>query len=308
MENPNPTLKTMNKLLLPLLGALTLTVASCSETPAPSGSLHRIDIQSRTDLHAWFHYSPTRPIVISGHRGGMISGYPENCIESFEKTLTIMPSFFEIDPRLTRDSVIVLMHDATIDRTTDGSGLVSDYTWEELQRFRLKDRDGKLTEFRIPTLEEAIRWSQGKTILNLDIKDVPLEFMSQFINRLDPPNVMYTVHNARQARMLLDRDPEAMFSAWCKNLTEYRAYREARIPASQMMAYVGTMIYADQQPLYDSLHRQGILCMISVAPTHDRRATETQKQEGYLLEIASGCDVIETDYPYLFEGLDLERR
>ena len=298
----------MNKQLLSLLGAIALLGVSCSETPVSADAPHYISIEKRADLHAWFRYSPTRPIVISGHRGGMISGYPENCIESFEKTLTMMPSFFEIDPRLTRDSVIVLMHDATIDRTTSGSGRVADYTLAELQQFRLKDRDGNLTEFRIPTLEEAIRWSQGKTILNLDIKDVPLEFMSEFINRLAPANVMYTVRNARQARLLLDRDPDAMFSAWCKNLSEYRAYQEAEIPASQMMAYVGTMMLADQQPLYDSLHRQGVMCMISVAPTHDRRAAEAQKRGGYELELGSGCDVIETDYPYLFLGLNTERR
>ena len=298
----------MNKPQLTLIAILALLGVSCPEAPAPTGAPHHIDIETRADLHAWFRYAPDRPVVVSGHRGGMVAGYPENCIVSFEKTLTMMPSFFEIDPRLTRDSVIVLMHDATIDRTTDGSGRVSHYTWEELRRFRLKDRDGKVTEFRIPTLEEAIQWSRGKTILNLDIKDVPLEFMSDFINRLNPPHVMYTVHNARQARLLLDRDPDAMFSAWCKNLSEYRAYREAGIPASQMMAYVGPMMLADRQPLYDSLHRQGIMCMISVAPTHDRRATETMKQQGYELEITSGCDVIETDYPYLFQDLDLNRR
>ena len=75
-----------------------------------------------------------------------------------------------------------------------------------------------------------------------------------------------------------------------------------------MMAYVGTMMLADQQPLYDSLHRQGVMCMISVAPTHDRRAAEAQKRGGYELELGSGCDVIETDYPYLFLGLNTERR
>ena len=206
----------MNKPQLTLFAILALLGVSCSKAPAPTGAPHHIDIETRADLHAWFRYAPDRPVVVSGHRGGMVAGYPENCIESFGKTLTMMPSFFEIDPRLTRDSVIVLMHDATIDRTTDGSGRVSDYTWEELRRFRLKDRDGKVTEFRIPTLEEAIQWSRGKTILNLDIKDVPLEFMSDFINRLNPPHVMYTVHNARQARLLLDRDPDAMFSTWCK--------------------------------------------------------------------------------------------
>ena len=50
----------------------------------------------------------------------MAPGYPENCIETFENTLSHMPSFFEIDPQMTRDSVIVLMHDPTIDRTTTG--------------------------------------------------------------------------------------------------------------------------------------------------------------------------------------------
>ena len=183
-----------------------------------------IDIKDRAQLHEWFRYSPERPVVISGHRGGMVTGFPENCIESFEKTLTMMPSFFEIDPRMTKDSVIVLMHDATIDRTTTGTGKVSDYTYAELQQFFLKDREGNVTTYKIPTLEECIAWSQGKTILNLDIKDVPLEVMSQFINRLAPANVMYTVRNAKQARTYLDRDPQAMFSCWCKNMKEFNEY------------------------------------------------------------------------------------
>lgn len=72
---------------------------------------HHITVKNSRDLHAYFRYAPDRPIVISGHRGGMLDGYPENCIESFEKTLSYMESFFEIDPRLTKDGVIVLMHD-----------------------------------------------------------------------------------------------------------------------------------------------------------------------------------------------------
>lgn len=85
----------------------------------------------------------------------MVTGFPENCIESFEKTLTMMPSFFEIDPRMTKDSVIVLMHDATIDRTTTGTGKVSDYTYAELQQFFLKDREGNVTTYKIPPSRSA---------------------------------------------------------------------------------------------------------------------------------------------------------
>lgn len=101
---------------------------------------HYITVKNSRDLQAYFRYAPDRPIVISGHRGGMLDGYPENCIESFEKTLSYMESFFEIDPRLTKDGIIVLMHDETIDRTTTGKGKVSDYTYAELQQFNLVDR------------------------------------------------------------------------------------------------------------------------------------------------------------------------
>ena len=293
-----------NTKLLLLAACCAAIMPACAQAPR----LHTVKIDSIEELQAYFTYDPARDVIVSGHRGGMMPGYPENCIESFEKTLSMMPSFFEIDPRLTKDSVIVLMHDATIDRTTTGTGKVSDYTYAELQQFFLKAREGNVTTYKIPTLEECIAWSQGKTILNLDIKDVPLEVMSQFINRLAPANVMYTVRNAKQARTYLDRDPQAMFSCWCKNMKEFNEYVGERIPWSQVMAYVGTMMLPDQQELYDNLHRNGVMCMISLAPTHDRRATDAQKIQGYELEIPTGCDVIETDYPYLFQNLNLNRK
>ena len=117
---------------------------------------HYITVKNSRDLQAYFRYAPDRPIVISGHRGGMLDGYPENCIESFEKTLSYMESFFEIDPRLTKDGIIVLMHDETIDRTTTGKGKVSDYTYAELQQFNLVQRDNlQNSNFkRMPGMEQ----------------------------------------------------------------------------------------------------------------------------------------------------------
>ena len=218
-----------------------------------------------------------------------------------------MESFFEIDPRLTKDGVIVLMHDETIDRTTTGKGKVSDYTYAELQQFNLVDRNGNVTAFKIPTLKECLEWSKGKTILNLDIKDVPLDIMADFIEKENPVNVMYTVHNAEQARYYLDREPKAMFSCWCKNMEEFGKYEKAGIPWKQVMAYVGPKMKPEEQALYDALHRNGVMCMISVAPTHDRGKTEAEKIAGYKTEIGTHPDVIETDYPYLFQGLDLTK-
>ena len=110
--------------------------------------LHTVPCRNYAQVEAYFRYTPGCGTIVSGHRGGMAPGYPENCIETFENTLSHMPSFFEIDPQMTRDSVIVLMHDPTIDRTTTGKGKVSDYTYEELQRFNLVDRQGTVTPYK----------------------------------------------------------------------------------------------------------------------------------------------------------------
>lgn len=297
-------MKQIESLLLLAFCLLFPAMNSLATNPVKS---HYIPIKNSRQLHAYFLYSPDRPVLISGHRGGMLEGYPENCIESFEKTLTLTESFFEIDPRLTKDSVIVLMHDETIDRTTTGKGRVADYTYKELQAFNLVDRDGNVTPYKIPTLKQCLDWSRGKTILNLDLKDVGLELMASFMAKEKPVNVMYTVHNAKQARYYLDRNPEAMFSCWCKNKEEFDKYEAAGIPWKQIMAYVGPRMLPEQQSLYDALHRNGVMCMISVAPTYDKEKENELKIAGYKTEISTKPDVIETDYPYLFEGLNLHK-
>src|SRR5690554_1140856 len=126
---------------------------------AQDTSLKTINLNSTNALHEFFRFKEGDPIIISGHRGGMVEGFPENSIATFENTLKYTPAFYEIDPRLTKDSIIVLMHDVTLERTTTGTGKVSDYTWDELKAFRLKDPKGNVTEFSIPSLDEAIEWA-----------------------------------------------------------------------------------------------------------------------------------------------------
>ncbi|MDE5647701.1 MAG: glycerophosphodiester phosphodiesterase family protein [Muribaculaceae bacterium] len=277
---------------------------------APEEQPNYVDIKTMTDLSEYFKYSPDRGTVISGHRGGMVTGYPENSIESFEKTLSLMPSFFEIDPRLTADSVIVLMHDAKLDRTTTGKGRVGDYTYKELQQFNLVDREGNVTPYKIPTLEECIAWSQGKCVLNLDIKDVPTKTMTDFLKKQGVANVIYTVWRPDQVLEYLKADPNATFSIWCRQPEELDAYDAAGIPWERVMVgYVGATMDQAKQRLYDGLHERGVMCMISVAPTHDVCLNNDCKVEGYKTEFETFMrpDIVETDYPYLFMRLDQEK-
>ena len=260
--------------------------------------LNTISLTNAKGLHAFFKYSPEGKPIISGHRGGTEKGFPENSIEAFKNTLKYTPAFYEIDPRLTKDSVMVLMHDATLDRTTTGKGKVSDYTYDELKQFYLKDVDGNITSYRIPTLAEAIEWARGKTILNLDQKDVPMEMTAAIIKELQATSfVMVTVHNAEQAKFYYTKNNDQMFSAFVKTPDALKPYEAAGIPNSQMIAYIGPDIKPENQQMYRLLHAKGIRCMISSAPTYDKLPTKEERAAAYNAIIKDGADILESDLP-----------
>ena len=252
----------------------------------------------KKDHHALFRYSGDSSILISGHRGSIEDGYPENSLESFQYVLSRVPAFFEVDPRLTKDSVIVLMHDATLDRTTTGTGRLADYTWEELQEIRLRDHEGNETPYLIPRLDSVIQWSKGKTVVNLDKKDVPLSMIVEMIKKEDAAgHVMLTVHTGAQARYYYDRLPGIMLSAFCRNMREYEDINISGVPWGSMVAYVGPSINPENGKIVKMLHAAGVRCMISVAPTHDQLATPEEREAAYLQEISTQPDIIESDRP-----------
>jgi glycerophosphoryl diester phosphodiesterase len=74
----------------------------------------------------------------------------------------------ELDLNKTKDGVVVVMHDQTIDRTTDGKGSPGDYTLVELKKFHLKNGLGRVTVNTIPTLQEVMELIKGKILVNLD--------------------------------------------------------------------------------------------------------------------------------------------
>lgn len=260
--------------------------------------INKLNFSKADDLRAFFAYRKGSPPIISGHRGSHIADYPENAIETFEYVLNHTPAFFEIDPRLTKDSVIVLLHDATLDRTTTGKGKLSDYTFAEVRKLQLKDKNGKVTPYRIPTLEEAIKWARGKTILNLDKKDVPPAMIIALLKRLKASRfVMSTVHTAAQAKFYYDDDRERMMSAFVKTEAEMLTYEAAGVPWKNMIAYIGSVDTVTNNRMYELLHARGVRCMISAAPVYDKLPNLQDRAAAYRKIIAGGADVLESDYP-----------
>ncbi len=275
--------------------AFILVLACFARAQEPK--LHRLDMKSTEQLHRFFKYEEGKTVV-SGHRGTVELGFPENSIAGMEAVLKHTPAFFEIDPRFTKDSVIVLMHDATLDRTTNGTGQVSDYTWDELKQLRLKDKDGHVTPYRIPTLAEVIEWARGKTILNLDQKGVPVEVSAELIRKHRAHSfVMVTVHSPEQANQYLALNKDQMLSAHILSLETLAAYEAAEVPFNRMIAYIGPRIKPENQQLYKALNAKGVMCMISAAPTYDKLETKEARAEAYRAIFADGASILESDLP-----------
>ena len=110
-----------------------------------------------------------RPWVIA-HRGYR-AAFPENTISAFMAAIEVKADMIELDVCLTRDRVPVVIHDMTLDRTTNGSGLVSEYTLSELKEFDAGSWFS--SEYKgesIPTLEETLDQIRGRIAVNIEIK------------------------------------------------------------------------------------------------------------------------------------------
>ena len=109
----------------------------------------------------------TKKVLVVAHRGDWRNA-PENSLQAFQNCIAMGVDMIEIDLKMTKDNQLVIMHDNTIDRTTDGKGKVSDYTLAELRKFRLKNGLGRVTFHSIPTLEEVLELTKGKILINID--------------------------------------------------------------------------------------------------------------------------------------------
>lgn len=112
----------------------------------------------------------TTTVLVTAHRGDWRYA-PENSLSAIRHSIEIGVDIVEIDLQMTRDGVLILMHDGTLDRTTTGSGKVSSHTWAQISKLYLRNGCGLRTPERVPTLEQALSTAKGKVILNLDKAD-----------------------------------------------------------------------------------------------------------------------------------------
>lgn len=262
--------------------------------------LHLLNIHTPQQMKDFFHYTADRIPFASSHRGAPTLGYPENCIPTFAKTLRHTWSIMEIDPHYTKDSMIILMHDPTLDRTSTGHGKIADYTYDELQKLNLKDDLGNVTKYKIPTLDDAIEWAKGKTILILDQKDVPAETRTKIIMKHHAEiRAMVMCYNFADAKKCYALDKNIMMEVFVPDRKSADEFEATGVPWSNVVAFV-THTQPKDADIFNYLHKKGVLCIRGSSRTIDKQYTtnkisKLELEKGYKEIIDAGADIIEAD-------------
>ena len=116
---------------------------------------------------------PDSKIVVIAHRGANKFA-PENTLAAFRKAIELGCDYFELDVRRTKDGQLVLMHDGSVDRTTNGTGSVVDMTLAEIRALDAGIKRGEQWKGeKVPTFEEALTMSKGKIKVYVDNKAGP---------------------------------------------------------------------------------------------------------------------------------------
>lgn len=106
-------------------------------------------------------------VIVTAHRADW-RNFPENSLEGVESAIRMGVDIVELDVRMTADSTLIIMHDGTLNRTTTGTGNVSEVTADYIKGLRLRNGVAIHTAQRVPTLEEVLHTIKGRIMVNLD--------------------------------------------------------------------------------------------------------------------------------------------
>ncbi|MFX1570645.1 MAG: glycerophosphodiester phosphodiesterase [Promethearchaeota archaeon] len=119
-------------------------------------------------------------LIYIGHRGTR-TNFDENTIEAFNKAIEFGASYIEFDVRKTKDENFIVIHDSSLERTTNGSGLIKKYNFTEIKKFRTKNHNCK-----VPLLSEVLKELKGKVKFMIELKDEDIkDAILKIVNKLN---------------------------------------------------------------------------------------------------------------------------
>lgn len=175
----------------------------------------------------------TKVKQIIGHRGSM-ADRPENTLASYRRAIEAGATVMEMDVRVSKDGVLISLHDADVKRTTNGTGLARDITLKDL---RMLDAgtwfNPKYKDERIPTMREILELGKGKIDVMLDLQEKTEDYAKAVVAEVrkfgEPKRIVVGVRTLEQAKQFRTLLPEARQIGLIPTTDSIDAFADAKV-------------------------------------------------------------------------------
>lgn len=206
-------------------------------------AVSRPDAPDAAALARWLRSGVSR---VSAHRGGYTDTRPENALGTLAATNAAYPAvLLEVDVRRTRDGVLVLLHDETLERTTTGRGRLDERSAADVAALRLTTPTGVTAE-AVPTLDSALAWSAGRAVLTLDVKPglPPAEVVAAVRRHRAEGRAVVITYTPAEFAAFLALAPDLVYSVSTRTADELNATLAVPgVRPERLVAFVGTRTY-----------------------------------------------------------------
>lgn len=285
----------MSPITLPRIGLVSLALlASCGEEPLPVAS---------DRLPIFFDcVRDVEGLVISAHRGGPVDGFAENALSTLENGYAQGLRLFEIDVSRSKDGVLFLLHDRTLQRTTTGSGATVNWDMDEIEYTQLIDNSGERLDEAPPRLDAVLDWAVEKdAIVQLDRKD-PVSF-SQMVGAIREAgaenNTILISYDDDQAIEIARLAPELMMTASVDSRDHQARLEASGVDFSRVVAWTGTR--NPNPAAWQAMARRGIESAFGTLGRPETRLDARYFADGDLSEYRdladAGLHILATDEP-----------
>lgn len=249
------------------------------------------------------------PLIV-GHRGGYDAKLPENSISLFNFTYEnacSKPVGIEFDIRESASGSLYLLHDSTVDRTTNGSGKIFLLTDTYINSLFLKDREGNLTTERIPLFSDVLKHFEDKNcMLMLDVKGKIYPKVIRMVEESGMESkciiLTFSLYNTR---LVKERTDKILISALVRNMSDWDSLLTLQIPNFQLLAYVNKKTPLD---IINEITQSEVKVMTDMSENiyNNSQHFDPEYYQNYLAKMKLG--IIITDYPVYVNKLFCKNR
>jgi glycerophosphoryl diester phosphodiesterase len=227
---------------------------------------------------------PVRVVAIS-HRGEHLK-HPENTMPAFEEAIRVGADFFEVDVRTTSDGKLVLSHDATVNRCTNGQGPVAEMTFEQVEALDAGIKTGpEFAGVKIPTFDQVLDLARGHIGVYVDVKNASAKDLVSHVEGHGMTDNVVIYCGLNLAKQILALNPRL------KVMPESSTVEHTQALVEQLQPKVIAFGAGDWKPEIIAVAK------LAHALLYVDRMGLTDGPDGWQSAIDAGADGIQTDRP-----------